>query len=205
MLELTFEESVTSQQRAWFNEGLSWMTWKKDRSTVSFKATVHTVADPPATGHNDYMATTITQYPDHAVVNFYIRTGADDVTNYPQEGENLKNFFMESAVHEYAHALGGVKVYGRYAPTDDPVMVALICPWFRHRISGAWGTPDDWETDTWAESIKEAFAEFFKDVFMPVDKRHYNNRTNWWVDQTMFLAYLEEMWSILCPDDPDEA
>lgn len=198
MLELTYGDSVTSQQQAWHKEALSRMTFAKDLRTVAFKATVHTVDEPPCPGHNDYMCTVWTTYSDDSpsTIDWYFRTGADDATQSFNSGvaDDIKAFFMESCVHEYAHAL-----CFKWLATDDDAR-AEICSWFRHKDSGTVGQLTDWNADAWEEKIGEAIAEFFKDVYMPPEYRYFQQRTNWNFDQAYFSTFLDRIEAFLCND-----
>lgn len=202
MIELEFKDSVTSQQRAWWNEALSRMSFLKDAATVSFKATVETVDDPPCPGHTEYMCTGIYYSTDAPKISWYIRTGADDPTQDMNAGvaDDVKSFFMESVVHEYAHV-----IIGLWLAPDDGARSDL-CHMFTKKGSGKVGTLGDWNPDSgvWEDMIKEAAAEFFKDVFMPSKYRYYSQRTNWSFNKFYFNAWIDMVYAFLCPADPTE-
>lgn len=108
-----------------------------------------------------------------------------DVT---QGGGNSVGFFKEVVIHELGH---------------------VVSSWLneaqRSRISELFGgTLDDWDGDEtdpdvkWETLIKEAQAEFFKDVFTPISARVYNNRTNWQMPRANFAEWVGIM-NTLCP------
>lgn len=194
-----FADSVTSQQRAWWNEALSRMLWPHDAHTVQFNATVYTVDEPPCDGHGEYMCTLV--YEDEGKVEFYIRTGADDPTQAFNAGvaDDVKSFFMESVVHEYAHAL----TFLWLADSDDEK--ELVCTWFMRKDTGKTGQLSDWNPldGEWADRIQEAIAEFFKDVWMPNGYRYFDNRTNWNFSQGYYKEFIDTLYDRLCPsEDP---
>lgn len=202
MLNLTFADSVTSQQKAWWKEAMSHCTWPSDAATVSFNATVHTVDEPPCPGHSEYMCTVTETFSDGStpVVDFYMRTGADDPTQSFNAGaaDDIKSFFMESVVHEYGHAICYLFM------THDDTTKETITRWFLNKKTGKTGTVADWSPDNaaWEDMISEGVAETFKDVWMPAAYRYYSNRTNWWLNQGSFTAYLDYLYAFLCPDVP---
>lgn len=203
MLKLEFKPSVPSIQKAWWLEAMSRMTFMKDAWTVKLNATVQTMDDPPCPGHSDYMCTETTFWVnDDPTITWTIITGAEDGSQSFNAGvrDDPKAFFMESAVHEYAHAL--MHVY--YARSDGEK--ADICTWFKHKNSGKVGTLEDWspENGEWEDRIEEAIAEFFKDVYMPEQFRYFQQRTNWQFQKSYFSAFLNMVEGQLCPPDPTE-
>jgi hypothetical protein len=199
MLKLTFKDSVTSQQRAWWNEALSHMTWPYDAATVEFEATVETVDEPPCEGHAEYMCTFVWTYSDgrRPTVEFFMRTGADDPTQSFNAGvaDDVKSFFMESVVHEYGHAITYVFM------THDDVSKAKIAAWFQQKKTGKSGALADWDAEdaAWEDKIAEGLAETFKDVWMPAANRYFNNRTNWWITQRSYAEFIDYLYDFLCP------
>lgn len=198
MLQLEFKDSVTSQQKAWWNEALSRMTFLKDAKTVKFNADVATVDEPPCEGHGEYMCTQVRYYLDGSTpdAHFYIKTGADDPTQSFNSGvaSDIKSFFMESVIHEYGHAL----TFG-YLATDD-AKKADLCHMFRYKKTGRVGTLEDWNPEgEWADKIQEGVAEFFKDVYMPAQFRYFENRSNWWMNKGDFPAFIDMIYDFLCP------
>lgn len=192
-----FADSVTSQQRAWWNEALSRMTWPHDKRTVQFDADVSTVNEPPCQGHSDYMCTVV-NFPDKKV-EFFIRSGADDPTQAFNSGvaDDVHSFFMECVVHEYAHALTFL-----WLAADD-VGKELVCTWFKYVNSGRAGTLADWNPleAEWGDRIQEAVAEFFKDVWMPHGFRYFDNRTNWRFEKGFYTEFIDTLYRQLCPTD----
>lgn len=199
MLELEFKESVTSQQRAWFQEAMSRMTFAKDYATVAMKITVQTVDEPPCDGESEYMCCQVsgigTENPN---VDIYIRTGADDPSMHPGVSDDIKSFFMESVVHEYAHAVTFLFI----APDDGTR--ADVAQWFVYKGSGRRGASADWNPleAKWEDRIQEAVAEFFKDVWMPQEFRYFDNRTNWSFDKFSFNTWIDHIYAFLCPSEP---
>lgn len=198
MLKLTFKDNVTSVQKAWWLEAFSRMTFMKDAWTVEFEATIQMMEDPPCPGHSDYMCTETTYWVnDRPTVTWTAITGAEDPTQGFNQGvrDDVKSFFMESCIHEYAHAL----MHIFFAAGDAEK--ANICTWFKHRNTGKVGTINDWspENGDWEDRIEEAIAEFFKDVYMPEQFRYYQQRTNWQFQKSYFNSFLDMIESVLCP------
>lgn len=203
MLKLEFKPSVPSVQKAWWLEALSRMTFKKDAWTVALEGTVQTMDDPPCPGHSDYMCTETTYWVnDTPTISWTIITDAEDPTQSFNAGvrDDVKAFFMESVIHEYAHGL--MHVY--FARGDGEK--ANIASWFKHRNSGKVGQLDDWspENSEWEDRIEEAIAEFFKDVYMPEQFRYFQQRTNWQFQKQYFPSFLNMVEGVLCPIPPTD-
>lgn len=201
MLTLTFGDSVTSQQKAWVKEALSRMTWAKDLPTVTMELKIETVDEPPCPGHSDYMCTEVLHFlnkPPETTI--WMRTGVDDPTQSWNAGvsDNVKNYFMESIVHEYAHAITFIWLAGNDGDRQ------IICNWFTHEKTGRRGTLADWQPDdaAWEDMIVEGLAEWFKDLYMPEGFRYFANQTNWWFDKNYFSTWHETIEAFLCPPTP---
>lgn len=190
---LTFDASVPSQQRAWFEDALqlSRIPWEQSRLTI----VVRTVDEPPCPGHADYMCT----QSDGAQHVISIRVGADDpnASFNASVKDDIHNFFVESVVHELGHAFA----FQHMATSDEAK--ADIASWFTLETatgegSARRGVLADWNPldRAWEDRIQEALAEFFKDVYLPDAYRVYENRTHWWMDQAYFTQFRSMVGSV---------
>lgn len=93
-----------------------------------------------------------------------IMKALDDPSSSYWEGQL---FFQETVVHEFAHAIAA------FFDEDD---IAKLCGAFG--ITRAQWSPPATDRDSWMERGAEAFAETFKDLYLPRDAREYDNRTD---------------------------
>lgn len=183
-----FEATVTEQQRSWWNAAVSLSQFAFDRAGLTI--TVKTVPDPPCPGHNDYMCT---QTAGDGTATTFIRAGADDV-NAPFNAavkDDLRNFFMESVIHEVAHAF-----FNTYVTVDDAHRTT-VSGWFIND-GGHLGTLENFTGGEWADHTEEAIAEFFKDVYLPATYRHYDQRTTWDFVRSNFEDFFEAIEEVVC-------
>lgn len=196
MFEITFEDSVNTLQKQWFMDAVQFCTFKNG----NYAATVRVEPEPPCVGHADYMCT----HMENNTAIIVIREKAEDPTqpflaNLPNPTKDVKNFFMESVVHE----LGHVVVLANLKAVEIPALCALF---FRHGPTGEgiqMGTADNWTDGAWEDRIQEAVAETFKDAFLGDIYRVYDNRTNWSLETSSWSLYAEHLGLNGIPAPPD--
>lgn len=177
-MHLTFDPSVTAQQRQWFQDAIAASTRDWDE-TLPDEVGVRTVAEPSCPGHKDYMCTTLTGHTG----DIQIRVNADDPAARINEGlpnpiEDVKPFFMESVIHELCHVITFEAITSNELKTE-------VAACFTKRDATGEGTRTgvlaDWNPldKPWGDRIQEAVAEVLKDTFMPDFFKVYDNRSNW--------------------------
>lgn len=192
----TFDPSVPSQQRQWFNDALSRTRFAVDRGGAS--VLVKTVVEPSAPGHKDYMCTSTVD----GAATIEIREGADDPAAainawLPNPTRDLKKFFQECVIHELGHVFFFVHF-------NDEAAVATLAPMFNRAGTGGdsarAGAVDQWNPldKPWEDRIQEALAEFFKDVYLDPEQRVFDNRTHWQFNQARFGDWLTMIESYIC-------
>lgn len=184
MFDITFDASVNTLQRQWVMDAVQFCTFKGG----SYAATVRIEEEPPCPGHKDYMCT----YMEGNVATIVIRRGAEDPSqpflgNLPNPAKDVKNFFMESVVHELGHVV-------QLTNMKDADITPMCALFFKQGATGEgmqWGTSDNWSAGDWEDRIQEAVAETFKDAYLGDMYRVYDNRTNWSLGQTSWDQYAE--------------
>lgn len=199
-ITLHFDGSVGGQMRSWIQDALNYSRFKVAAGNLDI--TIRVMDEPPCPGHDDYMCTQTTFDPATGVFTseVTIRTGADNPEadfNSEVKG-NLKDFFMESVVHEI---IGHAFPFTHMAPSDASKQ--NIASWFYREVPGEapkQGTLADWNNleAAWPDRIQEALAEVLKDIYLPDQYRFYDNRTNWKLNRDNFVDLLKEVEKITC-------
>lgn len=188
-MNFSFDNSLSSQQRAWAQDAIALCRFPWD--AYDLNVTFVVVPEPPCPGHQDYMCTQA----DVGFANFLvnIREGADDPTQQfnkglPNPAADVKDFYMESIIHELGHVIVDKKV-------DGAGRIAETVLLFTMQKTGAGirtGTEADWnDPPEWADHIQEAAAEVFKDTFLNENYRVYENRTNWDISEADHKSFIE--------------
>jgi hypothetical protein len=163
-------ENGTDHEIAWFKDAVRACLFPFERITT----TVHVSwADEIPLGHNFFAYTHWNTTPTDAcgrpdVASIQIRHDLDDPSARKPKGYfHGKAFYMETVVHELAHV-----VQSKFDPGHIAAMSAVF-----------FGGPDDWSGDEtgalWAVRRQEAYAETFKDLWLPRPNRRFDNRTNY--------------------------
>lgn len=200
--DLSFGDSVTSQQRQWCEDAMAWSRFPWNNSDLV--VTVHTVAEPPCPGHADYMCTQSSDGHN----DIWIRQGADDPN--ASFNANVKDeihlFFAESFIHELGHAFSF-----QHMASDDESR-SVIANWFYLETATGEGNARrgklaDWNplAAAWEDRVQEGLAEFFKDVYLPDQYRVYENRTHWWMDQQFFSDFVDMIEAVVCPSGTSQS
>lgn len=164
----------TGQQRAMFQDALSYMMYPWDSMPVN--VTVSWPVEPSLPGHKEYACTTTADGTDFALE---IRRSLDtDVS---------RSFYIEVCAHELAHVIAFHYI--------DPT---TIVGWFYRLVSGDGKTvgtvPDIDPTDKpWEDRLQEGLAEVLKDALLPEQYRVYDNRTNWFLDESHYPTLMGEI------------
>lgn len=193
---ITYDASVTAQQRQWFEDALVRTRFAIDRGSVVVN--VETVAEPSCPGHKDYMCTHTTD----GVATIEIRETADDATSplnawLPNPARDIKPYFQEAVIHELGHAF----FFKHFSDAGSIDTLASYFQRFGNGNGSINGTAADWNplTKPWEDRIQEALAEFFKDVYLDPEYRVFDNRTNWNFNEAHFGAWLTMVETIICP------
>lgn len=196
MAQLSFDASVSQQQRQWVNDAiLAASMFELDRLNVDIVVT--TVTEPPCAGHNDYMCTLAAG----GGATIFIRVGADDPNaDFNRKvRDRLHEFFMEAFIHELGHVLFFTSI------TLTDVEKAGVARLFTMKAAtgevARTGVLEDWNPldKPWEQRISEGVAEFFKDLYLPREKRVYDNRSDWWMTRGSFDAFMTYIETVICP------
>lgn len=196
-MTLTFDSSVTAQQKQWTQEAINRSRFPFNAAAIN--VTVLTVAEPPCPGHSDYMCTE-TDGAGNASV--YIRQGADQLTSPINAGafsgvDELQRFFEESIIHEI---VGHGFTFNHLVHTDTDR--TTIAGWFRRNDTAQQtvGTLADWNPadKPWEDRIQEGVAEFLKDVYLAEQYREFENRTHWDFQEQFFPELLTLIEATTC-------
>lgn len=205
---LQFDPSCSNRQKEWFQEAMLRSDFPFDQADL--RLLVKGVDEPPCEGHNDYMCTetyyTGTESSDYSII--YLRNGTEDPDHPGNSGvptiEGRKHFWLECAMHEIGHAFTLVHL------ARDDAGIERVTGWFQYRNSTGtprYGTSADWgigaptgeNLDPWKNSITEAVAEWFKDLYLPPQYRWYSQRTLWDFRRESFGSWWTALEDIMCP------
>lgn len=149
----------------------------------------------------------VTEVVTGASYQIYIAPWADDPTNgnnqgLPDPAGDIKQFYMQSVVHELGHVVTYCTFDPAGADTDPRVTQVCALFWRPEVDSGPgrrYGTLSDWDAASlaWADEIREAVAEMFKVTYF-TGRLIFMNRTNWRIDQRDWAALLS-LWSYYTP------
>lgn len=177
---------------------LSSYDWSRIPTIVS----VSWLDDPYPGIHDEYGVTLI---PGHQggidrigrpmSADLVLRNGLEDPAKAQPGGVTGGEALVHDVVHhELGHVLAALFVngYTRDGVAHQPHR-KIICEAFG-------GTLTDWHPDgsAWEDRIEEAFAETFKDVYLPRAQRLADNRTNWKLPASGYTAFLDVI-DDLCP------
>lgn len=184
-MDITYDSSLSAQQRQWFKDGVSRLSYPLD--SVAATVTVEAVPEPTTPGHQDAMCTLDE---GGGVFTIQVRDNLDDPDapiNAGRQGD-LKLLFQESAAHEVGHVVAISNI------DSDPLKTTVAAMFVKHGATGegvAEGTLADWSPDApWEDRIEEAVAEVFKDSFLPPTARQTDNQTNWELKPGSFDAFM---------------
>jgi hypothetical protein len=181
-----FAATMSEQQIRYVKDALEVCRFPLDRLTADVTFTV--VAEPPAVGHNDLMATTETD----GAFTVSIRQGIDSsdspsLAGLPNAARDTHVFFVECVMHELGHI-----AQKTWASTDE--QIAALCALFHSQatagVASRAGTAADWDSGSWPQRIEEAVAESWKDGWCPPEWRVYDNRTNWRIAEANWEALI---------------
>lgn len=174
----------TNQQQGFTRSAIAFCTFDFDRidTTVTFEFVNAGVIDnDPNDGRTVFAYTTTGGSDDCGRSNtatIQVLNTLDTLTEGPWSGVT---FFMETIIHEIGHVVAG--------KFDDAARAA---------ISAALGASvESWGNDSlaWEDRASEAWAESFKDVWLPREYRRYDDRTHYRLRDTedSFAAMLRVM------------
>ena len=198
---------MSNREVEWFEEARFRSEFPWDYGNMDL--TIKSVDEPPCEGHNEFMCTT--SYLGTTRSDIYLRSGTTDL-NHPMYGsvplDKRKAFFLEACMHEIGHA------FTRANLTTSDARKDLIAGWFLYmRTPGTgstrYGTIDDWTvavisetTEPWKNSLHEAIAEWFKDLYLPEQYRYHSQRTYWSFQREFFTSWWELLESFMCLGSP---
>jgi hypothetical protein len=178
----------TDREVAWFKEAVQRCTYPFERITTH--VTVEWRAEVPI-GHT-YAGQATPYTPNDACgrpnkATIILRHDLDDPnqSGKPKGFYAGKRFYQETCIHELGHV-----VEFKFSDAQIARMSALF--------DG--GSPADWADDglNHDDRRRESFAETFKDVYLPLPFRRFNNRTRHKLLQSHFEEFMQVLDGV-CP------
>lgn len=194
----------TAQARQWVSTTLALSAY--DWSRIPTIVSVSWAADPYPGLHDEYGVTLIPGQQGGVdrlgrpmSTDMVLRNGLEDPDKAQPGGVPGGQALVHDVVHhELGHVLASLFVngYTRAGVAHQPHR-KIVCEAFG-------GTLADWHPDgsAWEDRIEEAFAETFKDIYLPRTARLADNRTKWKLPAAGYSAFLDVIDDI-CPSPFD--